>query len=55
MKEMRGFELLAKTLMDLSDECASSNLSYLNGKAYAFAMAAKWLREEIEFYEKESW
>lgn len=52
-----GFDTLVKTLLecaDLQDKLASEGSLYASGKASAYRFAAMWLREEIEFYEKES-
>lgn len=52
-----GFDTLVKTLLecaDYQDKLASEGSLYASGRASAYRFAAMWLREEIEFYEKES-
>lgn len=52
-----GFDTLVKTLLecaDHQDKLASEGSLYASGKASAYRFAAMWLREEIDFYEKES-
>ena len=52
-----GFDRLVKTLLefaDYQDKLASEGSLYASGKASAYRFAAMWLREEIEFYEKEN-
>lgn len=52
-----GFDTLVKTLLECADDqdkLASEGSLYASGKASAYRFAAMWLREEIEFYEKEN-